>query len=247
MSFGVFVSSWNAWAPGIESREDWVAWARGEKAIEVSSKAPPVSHVDAMFKRRLSQLTRMTLHVGHEALKGRPPMRVVFASVAGEINQQYKITERLIEDGEVSPANFSLSVFNTPVAALSITEKNTKGYTACYPGDDAFVAGFLEASSSILSGTEEEVLLVVADEAVPDAYASLCDGWAIPYAIAFVLSREPAGLALPVSSGDIERYRPNGGKVGTARNEADGERLPEALRFARDVLLSGRAVLPGSA
>ncbi len=246
MSFRVFVSSWNAWAPGIESREDWLAWARGEKSIEVSSKAPSISHVDAMFKRRLSQLTRMTLHVGHEALEGKPSMRMVFASMAGEINQQYKITERLIEDGEVSPSNFSLSVFNTPVAALSITEKSTKGYTACYPGDDVFATGFLEAASSILSGTEQDVLFIVADEAVPDAYASLCDGRAIPYAIAFVLSCEPKGIAVPVSSGDLEQYRVRGGKDGTSRNEVDLENLPEALRFARCVLLSESAVLPGS-
>lgn len=165
----VFAVGWSAWSPGLQTPADWNEWALGGRDLVSSGDVPPLEHVDSMFKRRFSQLTRMTIQVGHEALEGRSPMRIAFASVYGEIGQQFKITSRLIEENEVSPANFSLSVFNTPVAALTISEKNTEGYVACYPGTGAFRLGFLESAAAVLSGSERERLFIVADEKLPEA------------------------------------------------------------------------------
>jgi len=232
MTGTVHILAWSAWSPGIQSQLDWTEWAEGKRTPEASSASPPLGHLEPLFKRRFSQLTRMTLHVGHEALAGRPPMKVGFASTWGEISQQYKITSKLIEEHEVSPANFSLSVFNTPVAALTIAEKNTEGYVACYPGKEAFALGFLESAAAILSGAERERLFIIADELLPADYVSLQNGPNQPYALALVLSWKPSERldekSTPVELDEVMNFR-NASKD-----------IPDALVFLRDKILSGK-------
>lgn len=231
MRGSVYVSGWSAWSPGFQTPADWAEWARGGRDLVSSGDAPALAYVDAMFKRRFSQLTRMTMQVGHDALEGRPPMKIAFASVYGEIGQQYKITSKLIEENEVSPANFSLSVFNTPVAALTISEKNTEGYVAAYPGPQAFRLGFLESAAAVLSGSDRERLFIVADERLPESYSGLRTGPDIPYALALVLSAEGGGNAVRIDLGDFERWAP-----------ADAS-VPEGLEFLRDRILRKGAAL----
>ena len=234
----VYVSAWSAWSPGIESPEDWLAWVRGEKSLRAVAESPALAHVDPLFKRRLSQLTRMTIQVGHEALSAFPPMKLSFASMYGEIGQQCKITDRLNSEGDVSPANFSLSVFNTPVAALSITEKNVEGYVAAYPGKDAFRLGFIESASAILSGAVRKRLFVVADELLPEAYAVLEGNVLPPYALALVLSADGPGVKVP-SDPALLPWWDNGLPSGIT----GALPVPDALRFlARAVLSGGSAV-----
>jgi hypothetical protein len=202
-----------------------------ERALSASPDAPKLEFVDPMFKRRLSQLTRMTIHVGHESLAGRPAMKISFASAYGEVCQQHRITTKLIEDHEVSPAYFSLSVFNTPVAALSIVEKNTEGYVACYPGEACFRDGFLESASAILCGADKNRLYIVADEYLPPDYVALQDGPNQPYALAMVLSAEPQAGCVPVDMDSFLQWVPAKGSV------------PDALQFLRDAILPVQRVL----
>ncbi len=230
MNDAVYVSGWSAWSPGIRTNEEWAEWAAGERELSATGEVPPLEHVDAMFKRRLSQLTRMTIQVGHEALKGQRPMKICFASAYGEISQQYKITSRLIEEREVSPANFSLSVFNTPVAALSIVEGNTEGYVACYPGLDAFRLALVESAAALRAGDGTSRLLIVADELMPAEYVPLQNGINQPYALALVLSSEPGPGRIELREEDFRANDP----ADAANTDA---KMPDALRFLRDRIL----------
>ena len=230
----VYVTAWSAWSPGLESLEDWRAWACGEKSLRAVAESPALAYVEPLFKRRLSQLTRMTIHVGHEALSGLSPMKLSFASTYGEIGQQCKITDRLISEGDVSPANFSLSVFNTPVAALSITEKNVEGYVAAYPGKDSFRLGFIESSSAILSGADRMRLFVVADELLPEAYAALEGSSLPPYALALVLSADGPGIKVPLDPARLPWWG-----EGLPSGSSGDLPVPDALRFLARVVLSG--------
>ncbi len=244
MEGSVFVSAWSAWAPGIQSPDEWRAWAREGSALQAVSESPPLAHVDPLFKRRLSQLTRMAIQVGHEALAGQPPMKIAFASTYGEIGQQLKITDRLIAEGEVSPANFSLSVFNTPVAALSIAEKNTEGYVAVYPGKDAFRLGFIESASAILSGAERFRLFIAADELLPEPYAALEGGSPPPYALALVLSAGPYGIEVPADPARLSWW----GETVSRKDGSGVSPIPAALRFlSRAILQSGVTPSAGEA
>ena len=192
----ISVDKWAAWAPGLESRVDWIAWAHGEKQAEQNNTYPPLSFVEPMFKRRLSQLSRMVLEVGNELMSGLDDVRVVFASHYGEIGQQYKISRSIIESGEVAPASFSLSVFNTPVALLSIATKNHGYSTALFGGASAFETALLDTVAHLHGKSNAPVVLIVADELMPEEYNPLIPGRNQPHAFGFLVSRGDRGLLI---------------------------------------------------
>ncbi len=77
---------------------------------------PDVKFVPMLTRRRLSQLSKMVVYVNAAISKDQSPCKVTFASQYGEISQQLKISQALLDTGNVSPAHFSLSVFNASIA-----------------------------------------------------------------------------------------------------------------------------------
>ena len=91
---------------------------------------PKLNFVPMLFRRRLSDITKMVVQTVHDVSEGLSHTHVTFASEFGEIQRQYKISEGILSSGEVSPAQFSLSVFNIPASASSIVEQNMVGHSA---------------------------------------------------------------------------------------------------------------------
>jgi hypothetical protein len=228
MVLSLHVAAWAAWAPGVEDKDAWADWAAGGREIGISAANPPLGHLDGMFKRRLGQLSRMVLQVGHELAPGQE-IPVAFASRWGEIAQQYKIARNLIESGEVAPAAFSLSVFNTPAALLSIAEKNHQRGSALYGGASSFALALLEAAALLRSG-EPRVLLLVGDELVPEAWQALLPARVPPHAVGLLLgaAAAPASVTLEIeTTGGLTAASP----AGAPRDGAAA--LPPPLRFLR--------------
>lgn len=212
----VYVSQPSCWAPGLASPEDWMAWAEGKKQIACTAESPALSFASPLFRRRLSQLSKMTVQVVHDALlqTGCGDIKLVFVSLRGELNREFSINEKLIEEGEVSPAAFSLSVFNAPVALATICSSLKSGYSVIFPAREQFAQGFAAACAPVLCGAEKQVLFVYGDELVPEQYASLRPANAEPpanneppalyepLAFAAVISAEPpetSGLPVPAA------------------------------------------------
>jgi hypothetical protein len=105
----------------------------------------------------------------------------------------------LIEEGELSPAAFSLSVFNAPVALATMAFALKGGYTALYPGKNSLSAGIKAAEAALLSGATEEVALVYADENVPPEYGRFFDECPPPLAFGLLLSRTARPLSVPLA------------------------------------------------
>lgn len=57
------------WAPGLAGDADWKDWLEVRRAIERTDAQPPLSFTPPLFRRRLSQLSRMTVQVVHDALE----------------------------------------------------------------------------------------------------------------------------------------------------------------------------------
>lgn len=152
---------------------------------------PKLPYVDALFRRRLSQVTRMTIEAVHGVIQGNENLKLVFASFRGEISRQLKINNGLVEDADVLPASFSISVFNTPAAATTIALKMKAGYTAVYPSEDNFRSAFLAAAAPLLSGEESKIIFAYADEKIPEELEN-CKGFSsdVPMSFACVLSSE---------------------------------------------------------
>ena len=175
---------------------------------ENPKEKPKLEFVDALFKRRLSQCTRMTIQVLHDLLEDFPEakdFKQVFVSFRGEIEREFTINKGIIEDSEILPAGFSLSVFNAPIAAASLALKLKAGYSVIYPSKGDFYSAFLGAASAVLSGSEEKVVFVYADEYVPEQYGNLQPENNVGLAFACVLSATGTGNSVSINCAGSEK------------------------------------------
>ncbi|MBQ3839689.1 MAG: beta-ketoacyl synthase chain length factor [Fibrobacter sp.] len=177
---------------------------------------PDVKFVPMLTRRRLSLLSKMVVFVNDAVSKDLPPCKVTFASQYGEISQQLKISDTLLQTGNVSPAHFSLSVFNASIANATILEKNTAGYSAVFSGKDAFRHGLTDCAAALESGSEKERIFVFADEKIPETYAPVA-GVSYPNAYCALALR----LSVEKTEGSIELDpSPLAGNFETAADEA---------------------------
>ena len=218
----LYVPRFASWAPGLSSRAEWQEWAEGTRDIAESEESPGLEFVVGLFRRRLSQISRMTIQVIHDALPIGQDTKIVFVSFRGEIAQQLKINKMLVQDGFIMPAAFSHSVFNAPPALAAIALHLTAGYTAVYPPNPAagaghFDTGLLAAAAPVLCGDAEETLLVYADELCPPEYAALFRQKNRPLAFSALISNRDgaseggaAAIPLPQTGGAAEPESPAG-------------------------------------
>ena len=144
---------------------------------------PDVSFVPMLTRRRLSYISRMVVLVSDQVSRDKDgnkltPCKVTFASQFGEISQQLKISQTLLDTGMVSPAHFSLSVFNASIANASILETNTAGYSAVFSGKDAFTTGLTDCIAALESECADTRTFIFADELIPETYAPVAG---VPY------------------------------------------------------------------
>lgn len=189
-----FISDVTAWAPGIgDDLQKWNEWKEGKISIEQTKESPKLEYTDPLFRRRLSQITKMTVHVVHNLLEKTnvdKNTKIVFVSLRGEIEREFTINKSLIEDNMILPAAFSLSVFNTPVSSATLAFGLKGGYSVIYPSKNNFADAFKTAVAPVLAGTEEKIIFVYADELVPECYGDKRPEENIPCAFSFLVSAE---------------------------------------------------------
>lgn len=189
-----YISNVTAWAPGLtDDISAWKEWENDNAVIEQIKESPKLEYTDPLFRRRLSQITKMTVHVVHSLLEKtniNKETKIVFVSLRGEIEREFTINKGLIEDGMILPAGFSLSVFNTPISSATLAFGLKGGYSVIYPSKNNFSDAFKTAVAPILAGTEKEIIFVYADELVPEFYQDKRPEENIPLAFACVISSE---------------------------------------------------------
>lgn len=190
----IYLSDITAWAPGLESDQNlWKQWAEGKAEIVLSNESPKLEYTSPLFRRRLSQITKMTVHVIHSLLENShisKETKIVFTSLRGEIARTFTVAKDLIQEGMILPAGFSLSVFNTPVSSATLAFGLKGGYSVIYPSKSDYSHALKAAVAPVLAGTEKEVILVYADELVPEAYGDKRPEENIPLAFACLVSSE---------------------------------------------------------
>ena len=222
-----YIKRLSAWAPGLRNLSEWNEWAGGSREMCQGSENPDIAFTDPLLRRRLSQISKMTIQVVHDLLPLHDDTKIVFLSFRGELSKQYKINKMQIEEGTITPAAFSFSVFNTPVAVASMALGLKGGYTAIYPGENSFNAGLKTASAALHSGVPEELVFVYADEEVPEEYAYLLSERPSPFAFGLLLNRISGHV--PLSS----------------LTEAEGTcQIQTPLAYLKSLLLSGKLHVP---
>jgi hypothetical protein len=184
----------------MENAKEWEEWAQGKREISSVSEGPKILFTDSMFRRRLSQISKMTVQVVHDLLPVKEETKILFLSFRGELSRQYKVNKTLIEDNDIMPAAFSLSVFNAPAALASMAFGLKGGYSAVYPGRNSFAAGLSLTEAAFLCGESEELIFIYADEEIPHEYKDIFPGTHPPLAFGFVLARKPGALSIRLSA-----------------------------------------------
>lgn len=179
-------------APGLVTENDWLLWSNGSKEILNEKTSPSLSYTDPLFRRRLSQLSKMTIEAVHNLVEFYPAaknLKAVFTSFRGEIDREFKISKSIVEDQMILPATFSLSVFNAPIALASMANQLKTGYNTIFCPKDDFNNAIMSAASSILAETQEEIIFVYADEMIPSDYEKVAPKDKPPICFAAILSQ----------------------------------------------------------
>jgi hypothetical protein len=144
----IYISRFSAWAPGIENAKGWEEWSQGKREMSCASEGPEIKFTDPMFRRRISQISKMTIQVVHDLLPIQEETKMLFLSFRGELSKQFKVNKMQIKDGSFLPAAFSFSVFNAPVALASMALSLKGGYTALYPTNNSIKDGCCSSSNA---------------------------------------------------------------------------------------------------
>lgn len=182
------IKGWQAWAPGVSSHEDWLAWCAQPHELELSSETADVSFLPALQRRRLSPLARMAFHVGWPLAEMMPAQPLVFCSRHGETPRNLQLLTNLAQQEDLSPTHFSLSVHNAVAGLWSIFRNDTSEMTSLAGVEDGLEHALVEAQLLLAAGAPS-VLLIIAEDQQPSAYLPWIDD--VPFAYALALQVVP--------------------------------------------------------
>jgi len=182
------IEHWTAWTPGLTTEQDWIHWANGGSAPENTGQQPDSSFIPAIQRRRFSRLSKMALMVAHQCSNTNHEIPSVFGSRHGELTRTRKLLTDVIDQQPLSPTAFSMSVHNTASGLNSILTGNKAPSTSIAAGEATLENCFMEAYSILKQGFHKKVLVVYADEPVPDDYTQFIEHEEQPIAAAFLVS-----------------------------------------------------------
>ena len=191
------ILNWSAWTPGRETGAAWRSWA-GAGNGDASAAAP--ADLPMLLRRRLSPFGQRLVGAITACAAGLPPVRYVLSTRHGELARALATLDAIEADGLPSPTDFSMAIHHALLGILSIHAGNRLGHTALSAGWDSFANGLLEAAACIAEQPDEPVILVHADDKLPQGYDAFreADDAALPLVVAIALGR-PGGT----SSGDV--------------------------------------------
>jgi hypothetical protein len=183
VQFSIVASA--AWAPGVETHDAWLAWAKDEYAI-TEGKEPSVKNMAPMLRRRAGFAAKMALEVAYQCLGNKTGVPLVFSSRHGEASRSADLLLELAGGAPLSPTSFGLSVHNAPAGLFSIARLDHANSTAIAAGKSSVESAVIEACGLLAEG-EPEVLVVVYDCPLPKVFSGFQDCVEQPYAWAWLI------------------------------------------------------------
>ncbi len=183
------VSRCHAWAPGLETPEQWQAWSRGLLQI-AESGMPQAKAVPPMLRRRLTRWGRMALETAcacAEQVDTATP--ILFSSRHGDTQRTFSLLQNLAVAEPLSPTAFSLSVHNASLGIYTIVQQVTGPSLALAAGKESLAHAMLEAHGLLEAGAQQ-VLLVHTDDTLADFYQPYADEQEMPLSVALLLTRD---------------------------------------------------------
>ena len=171
----------------------WIApiarWSIWQKDLS-NNALPDVSFVDSTLRRKLSALAKISLKVANDCAGEISGVHLVYASRHGDLNRTTTMLVDLVDEQQLSPTAFSMSVLNAFAGVYSISKNEQLPSTSLSSGESSFGFGLLEACMQLKSDPQTPVLFVYSDEPAPPVYGVLNEAFDA-HAIAILLSNEP--------------------------------------------------------
>ncbi|WP_440876486.1 beta-ketoacyl synthase chain length factor [Thalassotalea sp. PLHSN55] len=169
---------------------------------------PVLDWVPAMQRRRLSAFAKMSLFCAYKASNASNSMPVVFSSRHGDLHKTSALLDTLAEKDSLSPTAFSMSVHNASAGLLSILTGNKSASNTISAGRDSLFMAILDAYARLMTSTDDKILVVHCDQALPEAYRNFSDEIQIDHCIAFVMTKAAADksrIQLSMTEDDTKR------------------------------------------
>jgi len=179
------ISSFAAWAPGVDTQEAWLEWSSGHRPIAGAAE-PALGAMAPMLRRRAGFLDRMALEVAYRCLGNRTGVPAIFCSRHGETSRSVDLLTDLAKGLPLSPTTFGLSVHNATGGLFSIARGDHAASSALAAGQSSVEHAVIEACGLLADGASE-VLLVVYDRPLPAVYAAYQDCHEQPFAWAWLM------------------------------------------------------------
>ncbi|CAM3692040.1 beta-ketoacyl synthase chain length factor [Rheinheimera salexigens] len=181
----LYIKSWAVWTPS------------ANKDGAIVSAQPTLSQVPAMTRRRFSKMTKLAFDVALQAVEqhDNTPLPTIFSSRHGDLHKTLMLLQQLGNQELLSPSQFALSVHNAISGQFSMYSQNQADSNAIAAGADSLHYAVLEAAARFYSEPDLMQLLVVyADEPVPEPYQQFCQDPSASIALAILLHRTEGEL-----------------------------------------------------
>jgi hypothetical protein len=199
------VQYWTAWAADLPDRASWETWLRHGTPSQTRQATPACAHIPAMLRRRCSFVARMVLEVAFrvcdETHTSPHQVSTIYCSRHGEIQTLRTLLDDLAAASPLSPTLFGNAVHHTPTGYWSITAQNPSISRTISGGEESFAYGYLEACCILRQYPEQLVLLLMADEMLPEPFATAQPSPPFSYAVALLLRAEGNEGSIPLRFG----------------------------------------------
>jgi hypothetical protein len=179
------IKGWYLWLPeGL--RLDEISYLEDA----ASAMRPDLNMIPVKFRRRLSHLSAISLHVAQKTvapfIEGNQVFPSIFASRHGESDTTISLFEELFRKEILSPLSFSRSVHNTGSGLHSIATENRQAQTALSGGSKTAQMAILEGLMQAYF-FDSPVLIVLADEQLATEYRDYVDECSVAYGLGILL------------------------------------------------------------
>jgi hypothetical protein len=164
-------------------------------------KSAYLQQIDPLYRRRLSRLSKMVIVAAASCLPEQvPQLYTILASRHGEICNTVNMLRDLAGKMPLSPAAFSVSVHSAAVSFLSIARADHSSFTAISAGQETLFAALQEAAGQLAKDPSRSLLLICADEVLPEELGSFRDSEERNQALALYFNAVTARKEMVVKS-----------------------------------------------
>ncbi len=150
---------------------------------------PKLTFVPAMQRRRLSPFAKMVFHTAEQVSKQvSDNLPIIFSSRHGDLHKTLSILADISVCEAISPTAFGLSVHNAAPSLYSIFKENKEQISVVSAGADSFFMALIDTYARLQSHKSEKVLLIHADQSLPDIYQEFRDEQQIDHSLSMVLN-----------------------------------------------------------